>query len=73
MKLQEAGAGLSERSDWVHRDNGYRLNHGRLQVRLAKDFASAGVERAVAMAYEHAGTTPVSACGSPTRSFITLP
>ncbi|QNI66516.1 4-hydroxy-3-methylbut-2-enyl diphosphate reductase [Synechococcus sp. BMK-MC-1] len=35
------------------RDNGYRLNHGRLQVRLAKDFGFCwGVERAVAMAYE---------------------
>ena len=35
------------------RDNGYQLNHGRLQVRLAKDFGFCwGVERAVAMAYE---------------------
>ena len=35
------------------RDNGYQLNHGRLQVRPAKDFGFCwGVERAVAMAYE---------------------
>ena len=35
------------------RDNGYQLNHGRLQVRLAKDFGFCwGVERAVAIAYE---------------------
>ena len=35
------------------RDNGYRLTHGRLQVRLAEAFGFCwGVERAVAMAYE---------------------
>ena len=35
------------------RDNGYRLSHGRLQVRLAEAFGFCwGVERAVAMAYE---------------------
>ncbi|QNG27986.1 4-hydroxy-3-methylbut-2-enyl diphosphate reductase [Synechococcus sp. HK01-R] len=35
------------------RDNDYRLNHGRLTVRLAEAFGFCwGVERAVAMAYE---------------------
>ena len=35
------------------RDNGYRLEHGRLNVRLAEAFGFCwGVERAVAMAYE---------------------
>jgi 4-hydroxy-3-methylbut-2-enyl diphosphate reductase len=35
------------------RDNGYRLTHGRLTVRLAEAFGFCwGVERAVAMAYE---------------------
>ena len=35
------------------RENGYRLTHGRLQVRLAEAFGFCwGVERAVAMAYE---------------------
>ena len=35
------------------RDNGYRMMHGRLQVRLAEAFGFCwGVERAVAMAYE---------------------
>ena len=35
------------------RDNGYKLSHGRLNVRLAEAFGFCwGVERAVAMAYE---------------------
>ena len=35
------------------RDNGYVLQHGRLQVKLAEAFGFCwGVERAVAMAYE---------------------
>ena len=35
------------------RDNGYKLSHGRLQIRLAEAFGFCwGVERAVAMAYE---------------------
>lgn len=35
------------------RDNGYKLSHGRLTVRLAEAFGFCwGVERAVAMAYE---------------------